>query len=248
MIITGASKGLGRAAAIWFSKKGFSLALISRFSKNLEQVRKKCFNPNNHICIDLDLLNLKEIEKSINKAVNFLKGIDVVLHAAGGGMGKKDDLISFEDFQKLLNLNILSAVEINRIIIPRMKKNLSGNIVHVGSIASYEGVGSIGYNSSKAALAAYVRTLGRTLNRYKIIMTGILPGGFIAHENAMHRLRTKNKKIYNDFIKQRLPRKKMGTALELLPMIDLLCSSDASMMGGCLIPMDAGESKSYFYF
>ena len=84
MIITGASKGLGKDAAIWFSKKGFSLALISRSHKKLENVRKKCLNPKNHICISVDLLNLEEIENSINKALNFLKGIDVVLHAAVG--------------------------------------------------------------------------------------------------------------------------------------------------------------------
>ena len=82
MIITGASKGLGRAAAIWFSKKGFSLALISRFSKNLEQVRKKCFNPNNHICIDLDLLNLKENEivKKIGVSIYSYLTLDKVLN------------------------------------------------------------------------------------------------------------------------------------------------------------------------
>ena len=76
-------------------------------------------------------------------------------------------------------------------------------------------------------------------------MTGVLPGGFIAPLNAMHRLKKNNKKIYDNFINKRLPRKKMGNTSELMPMIEFLASSSAGMMSGCLIPMDGGEAKAY---
>jgi len=118
-------------------------------------------------------------------------------------------------------------------------------LVHVGSIASSEGVGSVGYNTVKAALAAYVRSLGRELNRFNVIATGILPGGFIAPENAMARLQEANPGAYGSFIEERLPRQIMGEAKELIPMLLLLCSKGASMMGGCLVPIDAGEGRAY---
>ena len=242
IIIIGASKGLGQAAAIWFSKLNYKIALLSRSHLNLEKVRKKCKNSKLHISLEINLLDISTIKKSINRAIKFLNGVDVVLHAAGGGLGLKENLISANDFLKLLNLNILSAVEINRLIIPKMKK---GNIIHVGSIASYESVGSVGYNSAKATITAYVKTLGRELSKKNIIMTGILPGGFMAPENAMHRLKKNNKKAFNDFIKNRLPRKKMGNTNEIMPIIEFLASKNAGMMSGCLIPMDGGEGKSY---
>tara|TARA_B100000787_G_scaffold92533_1_gene68320 strand:+ start:394 stop:1137 length:744 start_codon:yes stop_codon:yes gene_type:complete len=242
IIIIGASKGLGQAAAIWFSKLDYKIALLSRSHLNLEKVRKKCKNSKLHISLEINLLDISTIKKSINRAIKFLNGVDVVLHAAGGGLGLKENLISANDFLKLLNLNILSAVEINRLIIPKMKK---GNIIHVGSIASYESVGSVGYNSAKATITAYVKTLGRELSKKNIIMTGILPGGFMAPENAMHRLKKNNKKAFNDFIKNRLPRKKMGNTNEIMPIIEFLASKNAGMMSGCLIPMDGGEGKSY---
>ena len=247
IIIIGASKGLGQAAAFWFAKLNYKIVLLSRSFSGLEKVRKKCKNSEIHASFEIDLLDIDTVEKTIKKATRFLKGVDVVLHAAGGGLGLKESLISSKDFQKLLNLNILSAVEINRLIIPGMKKNKKGNIIHIGSIASYESVGSVGYNSAKAAISAYVRTLGNELSAHNIIMTGVLPGGFIAPQNAMHKLKTKNKKIYNDFIKNRLPRKKMGTINEIMPMIQFLASSNAGMMCGCLIPMDGAEGKSYFF-
>ena len=76
-------------------------------------------------------------------------------------------------------------------------------------------------------------------------MTGVLPGSFISPLNAMYRLKKNNKKIYEDYIKKRLPRKKKGNTKELMPMIEFLASSSVGMMSGCLIPMDGGEAKTY---
>ena len=126
-----------------------------------------------------------------------------------------------------------------------MKGKRSGNLVHVGSIASSEGVGSVGYNTVKAGLAAYVRTLGRELAPHNIVATGILPGGFTAPSNAMERLKAKNPEAYEQFISERLPRGYMGEAKEIIPLLILLCSEDASMMAGCLVPIDAGEGRAY---
>ena len=56
---------------------------------------------------------------------------------------------------------------------------------------------------------------------------------------------TNQLKDYNKFIKTRLPRKKMGSVNEILPMLLFLCSKHSSMMGGCLVPIDAGEGKAY---
>jgi 3-oxoacyl-[acyl-carrier protein] reductase len=245
IIITGASKGLGAVAAQAFAKRGARLVLIARSEERLEQIRQSCKDSERHLCIAVDLLEMNSIEPAIRKALAFLGGIDVVLHVAGGGLGLRDDFIKHEDFLKLFNLNIGAAAEINRLVFPEMKQRQSGYLVHVGSIASSEGVGSVGYNTVKAALAAYVRTLGRELNRFNVIATGILPGGFISPGNAMARLKEANPVAYKAFINERLPRQFMGDASELIPMLVLLCSEGASMMGGCLVPMDAGEGRSY---
>ena len=245
ILITGASKGLGAVAAQTFAEHGARIVLISRSQDKLEAVRLSCKNPERHLSIPVDLLEMKQIQPAVLRAKDFLGGIDVVLHAAGGGLGLKDDLLMHGDFSNLFALNLGAAAEINRLVAPEMKERRSGNLVHVGSIASSEGVGSVGYNTVKAALAAYVRSLGRELNRFNVIATGILPGGFIAPENAMARLQKTNPEAYIRFIEERLPRKVMGEAKEIIPMLFLLCSEGASMMGGCLVPIDAGEGRAY---
>jgi 3-oxoacyl-[acyl-carrier protein] reductase len=245
ILITGASRGLGAVCAKALAEQGARLVLVARTKKMLEQVRLSCKNPRGHLSISCNLTDSRQIETIIKKAKKFLGNIDVVLHVVGGGLGLKDSLLSSTDLLKLFTLNVAVAAEINRFVLPEMIKRGSGNLVHIASIASHEATGSVGYNTAKAALAAYVRTLGREVAGSGVIVTGISPGGFYAPENSWERLKAKNPKAIEKFVKERLPRGFMGKAEELIPMILLLCSSAASMMSGCLVPIDAGEGLSY---
>ena len=167
------------------------------------------------------------------------------MHVAGGGLGMREIDINHADLLKVMNLNILSAIEFNRQIFPIMKKRKKGNIVHIGSIASGEAIGSLSYNIAKSILHTYVRTLGNDLAKNNVILTGIALGGFIAKGNAMQRLKNNKPKEYEKFLKYRLPRGVMGKADEIIPLIEFLCSSKSGMMSGCVVPMDGGEAKAY---
>lgn len=245
VIVTGASRGLGSVCANALAEQGAYLVLMARTEDKLEALKKSLNNPEKHLCVAVDLMDIQQLRTGIKKAKEFLKDIDIVLHVAGGGLGLRDTLLSSEDFMKLFTLNVVAASEINRIVVPEMLKREKGNIVHIGSIASSEATASVGYNTVKAALAAYVRSLGRELAGSGVVATGILPGGFYAPENSWERLEAKSPEIVKKFVEERLPRKFLGRAEELIPWILLLCSDAASMMGGCLVPIDAGEGKAY---
>jgi len=245
IIITGASKGLGSVCAEVLSRQGTNMVLIARSEEKLEMLRKRCKNPSKHLSIAQDLTDIAKLQSCLKKAKEFLGKIDVVLHVVGGGLGLRDPLVKSEDFIKLFKLNVTVASEINRIVLPEMIKRKKGNLVHIGSIASSEATGSVGYNSVKAALAAYVRSLGREVAGSGVVVTGIMPGGFYAPENSWRRLEAQKPEAVKRFIEERLPRGYMAKAEELIPMIFLLCSDDASMMTGCMVPIDAGEGKSY---
>ena len=245
IIVTGASRGLGSIACEALAKRGAKIAMLSRSKKEMDNLKNRLKNPSSHISIKVDLLRNNAIKLAIKKAKKFLKQIDIVLHVAGGGFGLKEKLIKNEDLKMLLQINLGAAAEINRLVVGGKTKSQFLKLVHIGSIASNEAVASVGYNVSKSALATYVRSLGRELYKSKVIVTGILPGGFIAPGNAMDRLRKKNIKDYKKFIKTRLPRGLMGAADEILPVLLFLCSKHSSMMGGCLVPIDAGEGKAY---
>ena len=166
-----------------------------------------------------DLTQPEKIIELIEESENFLGGFDVIIHVAGGGLGLRDPLLTLEDFRQLYELNVGIAVGVNRLVIPKMIAKGAGNVVHVCSIASTEATGSVGYNTSKAALAAYVRSLGREIADTGVIVTGILPGAFLAPNNAFVRLRENNPEVYKNFVQERLPRKRIGQANEIIPLL-----------------------------
>ena len=245
ILITGASRGLGEVSARALADQEAILVLMARSKDKLQEINNSLKHPEKHSVIAVDLTDTEVLHQAVDQTVKFLGEVDVVLHIAGGGLGLRDPLLSSDEFFKLFNLNIGAAIEINKIIVPQMIQRKTGNLVHVCSIASSEVTGSVGYNTVKAALAAYVRTLGRELTSLGIVVTGISPGWFYAPGNSWERLEKKNPAVVKQFIKERLPRGFLGKGDELIPMIQLLCSDDASMMAGCLVPMDAGEGKAY---
>lgn len=244
ILITGASKGLGQVCAEAFAQEGSRLILAARSEDRLMAIRKSLLNKQDHVVFAGDLCDPTTIAKLAEKAKE-AGGVDVILHCLGGGLGMRDPLLKWGEFDALYRTNLASGAELNRLLVPDMITRKAGNIVHVGSVTSTDAVGSVGYNSVKAGVAAYVRTLGRELAETGIIVTGVLPGAFFAPENAWVRLQRLKPDIVEKFIKERMPRKRIGDASEIVPLLLFLCSPQATMMSGCCVPIDGGEGISY---
>jgi len=245
VLITGASKGLGYVCAKYFERWGSRLIITGRTQEKLESLRKGFAHPEQHLSVEADLVNPDEIEALVKKGRDCLGNIDIVIHSLGGGYGFREALLSWEQFNTLHKVNVGAAAEINRLLLPDMIQRKQGNAVHICSIASQEATGSVGYNAVKASLSAYVRTLGRELADSGVVVTGILPGAFYAPENSWRRLEANKPEVVQKIIQERLPRKKIGEADEMMSLIALLAGEDASMMAGSCVPIDAGEGISY---
>ena len=192
----------------------------------------------------VDITNPKECEIKIHKIINHFDGkIDSVIHSVGGGMGFREPLLDFNDFIKLFATNLAGQSLINKLVIPVMKNYNKGNIVHVSSVASREAIASVGYNTVKAAINAYVRSLGNELADTGVVISGIIPGAFLANNNAMVRFMETNPEGFSDY-ENRLPRKKVADVSEVFSLIEFLISESATMMSGSMVPIDAGESKT----
>ncbi|MBM3598875.1 MAG: SDR family oxidoreductase [Alphaproteobacteria bacterium] len=245
ILVTGASRGLGHVAALAFARAGARVLVAGRTREPLETLRASMPDPDRHEIYVGDLIEPGRTDELASLARQTLSGIDVVLHALGGGYGFRDPLLSRQQFVTLHEVNLGIGAELNRLLVPDMIAAGSGHIVHVGSIASGEAVGSVGYNTVKAALAAYVRSLGRELAGKGVVVTAVLPGAFFGPENAFRRLETRSPEVVRDFVDRRLPRGKVGEADEIVPLIMLLAGPAASMMAGSCVPIDAGEGFAY---
>ena len=237
ILITGATKGLGLECVKYFLKKKYKIIAVGRDEKYLKEFSKKI------LFLKGDLLK-NSFRKKFYKKLSGIKNIDIVIHCLGGGLGYKDPFIQLKNFIDLFLINLGIASEINNKIIKSLNPK-SSYIVHVGSTASSEAIGSVGYNSVKAAVVAYVKSLATNLIKDKIFVSCILPGAFTAPGNAFERLKLNNKKAYLDFENNKLPRKKVAKASEMMPLINLLTSKEGEMLAGSSITIDACETKSY---
>jgi NAD(P)-dependent dehydrogenase (short-subunit alcohol dehydrogenase family) len=238
VLITGGTKGLGLICVKNFLNKKAKVFAVGRDEKYIKKISNK-----NLKFFKSNLLDQLEKKKFFND-IKKINNIDIIIHCMGGGLGLKENLIKLEDFTKLFYVNLGIASEINLKIFNKLNRKQS-YILHIGSTASSEAIGSVGYNSIKAAIVAYVKTLASRLLKKNVFVSSILPGAFIAPGNAFERLKKKNLKIFNNFKDNRLPRKKIAKAEEFLPIINLLCSKDGEMLAGSSITVDACETKSY---
>lgn len=245
ILITGASRGLGWDCSLELAGQGARLVCSGRNKEKLDELKASLPNPDKHMIFSGDLVDPRVIGELILKGKEFLGGIEIVLHVLGGGYGFRDPLLTWEQLDTLHKVNIGIAAEINRLIVPGMIKNKSGYLVHVGSIASGEATGSVGYNTMKASLAGYVRSLGRELASSGVVVTGVLPGAFYAPGNSWRRLEESKPEVVKRFIQDNLPRNKIAETEEIIPLILFLASEGASMMAGSCVPIDAGEGKAY---
>jgi 3-oxoacyl-[acyl-carrier protein] reductase len=245
VLITGASKGLGSVCAEELAKLGARLVCSGRNQDKLKELKATFPNPDKHMVFPGDLVDPRVIQQMVLAGKEFLGGFDILLHVLGGGYGFRDPLLTWEQLDTLHKVNIGVAAEINRLVVPDMVKAQSGYIVHVCSISSQEATGSVGYNTVKASLAGYVRSLGRELAPTGVVVTGVMPGAFYAPGNSWRRLEENNPQVVADFVEANLPRKKIAGANEVVPLILFLTTEAASMMSGSCVPIDAGEGKAY---
>lgn len=223
------------------------MALAARSDDKLEALKNSFSDPKKHLVFSLDLLDSGNIKKLSNDISKQWTGVDVILHRIGGSLGVNETLVDWEDFVKCLKGNIGIASEINKHFVPGMKEQGSGSIIHVGSIVSYKARASVPYNTAKAALSGYVRSLGKELAEHGIIVAGLLPGAFYGDDNAMFRYEYYKPEEYKEFVKS-LPQQRMPEANEYVPMLFLLSNAESKIMGGSLITMDGAQGLAYYNY
>ncbi len=244
ILITGATSGLGLMLSRYFNNNEFELILTGRDRKKLNSLKKELLDKNKHNCFAKDFSKKKDFDDFL-KFIGKQKKIDIVIHCLGGGFGMHNPTINHKDLNFLFNINVSTAVGINKIILDKKIHEKSLRIIHIGSVASIESTASVGYSMVKASLIAYTKNLSKVLISKNIFIHCVLLGAFEYENNAFERLKKRNKKIYNKFIKQKLPMKKIANAENFLGLFKLLTSSDGDSLAGSSIVADYSETNSY---
>lgn len=176
--ITGASQGLGLLLVKKLLESGYRVAATSRDAHALGQavglIDKDRFLP-----LAVDLNNLDGIEDSIQQTLRAFGRIDVVVNNAGYGMMGTIEETLEEDISKILNVNVLATMAVVKCVLPAMRRQRSGYIINIGSVAGFVGApGWSVYSATKAAVAAFSEVIALDVKEFGINVTVAEPSGF----------------------------------------------------------------------
>ncbi len=178
-LITGASKGIGRAIAFELAKRNYDLLLTSRSLDLLNHVSeeiKKIYPVQIHfMAIDLSIINGPQKLYEWCVANNY--PVSILINNAGAGMSGSFESSSFENNTRLIYLNVLAPTQLCQLFIPLLEQHSQSYILNIASTASYQAVPYLAvYASCKAYIQKFSRSLSHELSRRGISVTCISPG------------------------------------------------------------------------
>ena len=178
IVITGASSGIGHAAALKFAEKGASLVLAARRAEKLQQLQNQIveFNPN-CIYVPTDLTKPEQVQNLFKKVIERFGKIDILINNAGRGLKSELVNITLEDFNSVIDTNLTSVFLCTQQAVRIMtEKNVKGHIITVCSIAGLFGAPTYSaYCASKHAVNGFVKSLKWELRKHHIKISAIYP-------------------------------------------------------------------------
>ena len=238
-IVTGGSRGIGRAIALMYAKEGADV-LVNYHSNDaaakdtvaeIEKLGRK------GVAVAADVADYKSAQNMVDECVKQLGGVDIVVNNAG--VSKPSMLLKMkeEDWDAIIGIHLKAAFNTTQAAGRYMKEKKYGKIINVISTAGIFGtVGQINYASAKAGIIGFTKSASRELGRYGINVNVICPG--ITKTEMTGKLQTdeKLKKIYEG----RIQLGRFAEPEEIAPAFVFLASDDASYITAQVLGVDGG--------
>ena len=235
--ITGGTRGIGKQIAIKLAKNGFDIALNYRKENNelkntkneIEESGAKC------LAVQGDVTSFEDSERMVKEIFDHYERIDVLVNNAGI---TKDNLfvrMKKEDFEDVINVNLIGTFNVTKNIVPIMMKQKTGRIINISSVVGISGnAGQANYAASKAGIIGFTKSLAKELGSRNILVNAIAPG-FIE---------TQMTDVLKDSVKEEIsksiPLKRMGKTEDIANLANFLASDESSYITGQVINVDGG--------
>ena len=241
-VVTGASSGIGRAAALLFAGKGMSVLAIGRKEAELVSLAR---DPSSNGLIKVyaaDVADLAQVDQIVNVAAESFGKIDVVVNAAGIIQSGSIDNTSVTDWDTMMDINVRAVFALMQQCVPHLAAT-KGNIVNVSSVAgtrSFPGV--LAYCVSKAAVDQLTRCAALELASKGIRVNAVNPGVVVTN---LHKRSGMDDAAYAKFLQHSQdthPVGRVGTPDEIAELIYYLASDKASWITGVTYAIDGGRA------
>lgn len=235
-LVTGASRGIGRAIAIELAKRGQKVILGYHSNLNLaEETLNTILGISNNAggeIVKMDLGDLQNLTNLAEQLVTRYKKVDILVNNAGISIDRLLYEMSLEDWMKVIDVNLNANFLLTRSLLRPMVRARWGRIINIASISAQAGnAGQCNYSASKAGIIGLSKSLAKEMAKRNITVNVVSPG--VIDTDMI-------KGTVPDELKKFIPMGKIGTPAEVAKVVAFLASDDASYITGQLIGVNGG--------
>ena len=238
-LITGGSRGIGRACVRFLSKAGADVAFT--YNSNKKLANKLCdeFTDKNKVrSYKVNTNNKDDIYDAINSVENDFGKIDILVNNAGIWEKSEIENLSLYKWNKTININLTGTFLLTKYVVPIMKKNKFGRIINISSTAGQRGEALYShYAASKGGIIAFTKSLAGELGKYNITVNSVAPGWV---KTDMTKDVLENQSEEEKIIKE-IPLRKIAVPEDVAGTVIFLASELASHINGCVINVNGGS-------
>ncbi|MBP7230588.1 MAG: 3-oxoacyl-ACP reductase FabG [Syntrophaceae bacterium] len=235
-LVTGASRGIGRATAVELAKSGYDVVVNYNASETAAQetlAQVQAAGASGEIC-KFDVANAEEVKEAIARIVEEHKKIDVLVNNAGVTADGLFMMMGEEEWHKVVDTILNGFYNVTKPVLREMVRKKRGAIVSVSSIsAMMPNRGQANYAAAKAGLNAAIRSVSKEVARFGIRINAVAPGPIETDMLSAMPLDA-------NAIKSIIPMARVGKPEEVARVIRFLCSDDASYITGQVIGINGG--------
>jgi len=242
-IVTGASRGIGRATAELFAKEGASVVICGRKQEPLDQVSKELTDlPGRIVPVACHVGRLEDLERLVDRTTHEFGKIDILVNNAGTNIAQGPAVeMTDAQFDKMVEVNLKSVYRLTRLVAPGMCERGWGAIVNIASIAGIRPqFQSMLYSMTKAALMMLTQSYALELGPRGVRVNAIAPG---LVETTLSEYYWKDESRFQPLM-ERQPLKHLGQPSEIAEIALMLATDSASYLTGQTIVADGGRLLS----